>query len=74
MGGSSFDGSHRLQLLDLEVAGDSLSVGLEVDVKEVLDAADVTETGRFASNTNRELVPVDIGLVSTGDRFFRNSR
>jgi len=74
MGGSSLAGSQRLQLLDLDVAGESLSAGRDVDVKEVLDAADVTETGRLPSNTNRELVPVDMGLVRTGDRFFKNSR
>jgi hypothetical protein len=74
MGGSSRDGSHLLQLLDLEVTGESLSAGADVDVKEALDAAEVTETGRLLSKTNRELVPVDIGLVRTGDRFFRNSR
>jgi hypothetical protein len=74
MGGSSRDLSHRLQLLDLEVAGESFSAGADVDVKDALDAADVTETGRLPSKTKRELVPVDIGLVSTGDRFFRNSR
>jgi hypothetical protein len=73
MGGSSRTGSQRLQLLDLDVAGESFSAGAEVDVKEVLDAAEVIETGRL-SKTNRELVPVDIGLVRTGDRFFRNSR
>lgn len=74
MGGSSRDLSHRLQLLDLEVAGESLSAGAEVEVKDALDAAEVTETGRLPSKTNRELVPVDMGLVRTGDRFFRNSR
>lgn len=66
--------SHPLQLLDLEVAGESLSAGAAVDVKEPLDADDVTDTGRLASKTNRELVPVDMGLVRTGDRFLRNSR
>jgi hypothetical protein len=74
MGGSSRAGSHRLQLLDLEVAGESLSAGADVDVKEALEAAEVTETGRLPSKTNRELVPVDMGLVRTGDRFLRNSR
>jgi hypothetical protein len=74
MGGSSRDGSHRLQLLDLDVAGESFSAGADVDVKEALEAADVTETGRLLSKTKRELVPVDMGLVRTGDRFFRNSR
>jgi hypothetical protein len=76
IGGSSLspDRSHRLQLLDLEVAGESLSAGAEVDVKEALDAAEVTEMGLLLSKTNRELVPVDIGLVRTGDRFLRNSR
>lgn len=74
IGGSSFAGSHRLQLLDLDVAGESLSAGADVDVKDALDAADVTETGRLPSKTNRELVPVDMGLVRTGDRFLRNSK
>jgi hypothetical protein len=74
MGGSSLAGSHLLQLLDLEVAGESLSAGADVDVKEALDAADVTETGRLPSKTNRELVPVDIGLERTGDIVFRNSK
>lgn len=74
MGGSSRDLSHRLQLLDLDVAGESLSTGAEVEVKDALDAAEVTETGRLPSKTNRELVPVDMGLVRTGDRFLRNSR
>jgi hypothetical protein len=74
MGGSSLAGSHLLQLLDLEVAGDSLSAGADVDVKEALDAADVTDTGRLPSKTNRELVPVDIGLERTGDIVFRNSK
>lgn len=66
--------SHRLQLLDRDVAGDSLSTGAAVDVNEALDADEVPETGRLASKTNRELVPVDMGLVRTGDRFLRNSR
>lgn len=66
--------SQRLQLLDLEVAGESLLTGADVDVKEALDADDVTETGRLPSKTNRELVPVDMGLVRTGDMLLRNSR
>ena len=76
IGGSSLAGSHRLQLLDLDVAGESFSTGAEVDVdvEEVPDADDVTDTGRLASKTNRELVPVDMGLVRTGDMFLRNSR
>jgi hypothetical protein len=74
IGGSSLAGSHRLQLLDLDVAGESFSTGAEVDVEEVPDADDVTDTGRLASKTNRELVPVDIGLVRTGDMVLRNSR
>lgn len=74
MGGSSRDLSHRLQLLDLDVAGESLSAGAEVEVNDALEAAEVTETGRLPSKTNRELVPVDMGLVRTGDRFFKNSR
>lgn len=43
-------------------------------MKEPLDAEEVTDTGRLASKTKRELVPVDMGLVSTGERFLRNSR
>lgn len=74
MGGSSLAGSQRLQLLDLEVAGESLSTGADVDVNEALDADDVTETGRLPSKMNLELVPVDIGLVRTGDMLLRNSR
>lgn len=74
IGGSSLDGSHRLQLLDLDDAGESLFIGAEVDVKDALDAEDVTETGRLPSKTKRELVPVDMGLVRTGDMLFRNSR
>jgi len=74
VGGADIGGSHRLQLLDREVTGDSFSFGADVEVKEALDADEVTETGRLPSKTNRELVPVDIGLVRTGDRVFRNSR
>jgi hypothetical protein len=74
IGGSSLAGSHLLQLLDLEVAGESLSAGAEVDVKDALEADDVTEVGRQSPKTNLVLVPVDIGLDMTGDRFFRNSR
>ena len=74
MGSSSLVWSHRLQLLDLEVAGESLSMGADVEVQEALDADDVTETGRLPSKTNLELVPVDMGLVRTGERVFRNSR
>lgn len=77
MGGSgSLDDSHLLQLLDLDVVGEALSAGAgaDVDVKEALEADDVTEAGRLSPKTNLELVPVDIGLDRTGDRFFRNSR
>jgi len=75
MGGwSSLEVSHLLQLLDLDVAGESLSTGADVDVKEALEADEVTEVGRLSPNTNLQLVPVDIGLERTGDRFFRNSR
>lgn len=74
IGGSSLGWSQRLQLLDLDVAGDSFSTGADVDVKEPLDADEVTDTGRLPSKTKRELVPVDMGLVSTGDSVFRNSR
>lgn len=73
IGGSSFAGSQRLQLLDLEVAGDSLSAGPEVDVNELLEAVDVIEVGR-PSKTNLVLVPVDIGLMKAGDRVLRKSR
>lgn len=65
--------SHRLQLLDLDVGGESLSAGA-VDVKEALEADEVTEVGRLSPKTNLQLVPVDIGLERTGDRFLRNSR
>ena len=51
-----------------------MSTGADVDVKEALDADDVTETGRLPSKMNLELVPVDIGLVRTGDMLLRNSR
>jgi hypothetical protein len=75
IGGScSFEVSHLLQLLDLDVAGESLSAGADVDVKDALEADDVTEVGRLSPKTNFELVPVDIGLDRTGERFFRNSR
>lgn len=76
IGGSSLVVSHLLQLLDLEVAGESLSLstGADVDVKDALEADDVTEVGRLSPKTNLELVPVDIGLESTGDKFLRNSR
>jgi hypothetical protein len=68
--------SHRLQLLDLEVAGESLSLsaGADVDVNDALEADDVTEVGRLSPKTNLQLVPVDMGLDRTGDRFLRNSR
>jgi hypothetical protein len=69
------------QLLDLDVAGDDVAVfaaaGTEVDVKEALEADDVTEAievGRLPSKTNLELVPVDMGLIRTGDRVLRKSR
>jgi hypothetical protein len=51
-----------------------LSTGADVDVKEALDVDDVTEVGRLSPKTNLELVPVDMGLDRTGERFFRNSR
>lgn len=65
--------SLRLQLLDLEVAGDSLSAGPDVVVEEPLEAEDVTEVGR-PSKTNLVLVPVDIGLMKAGDNVLRKSR
>jgi len=76
MGTSSLASSFvslRLQLLDLEDAGDSLSAGPDVDVEEPLDADDVTEVRR-PSKTNFVLVPVDIGLMKAGDNVFRKSR
>jgi hypothetical protein len=80
IGGSSLVVSHLLQLLDLEVAGESLSLslslstGADVDVNDALEADDVTEVGRLSPKTNLELVPVDMGLDRTGDKFLRNSR
>lgn len=65
--------SHRLQLLDLEVAGEVLSDAPDVTVKEPLEADDVIEVGR-PSKTNLVLVPVDIGLINAGDRVLRKSR
>lgn len=65
--------SPRLQLLDREVAGESLSAGPDVDVKEALDADDVTEVGR-PSKTNLVLVPVDMGLMKAGESVLRKSR
>jgi hypothetical protein len=79
-GGSCFAPSQLQQLLDLDVAGDDVVVfaaGPDVDVKEALEADDVTEAievGRFPSKTNLELVPVDMGLMRTGDRVLRKSR
>lgn len=76
MGTSSLASSFvslRLQLLDLEVAGESLYAGPDVDVKEALEADDVTEVGR-PSKTNLVLVPVDMGLMKAGDRVLRKSR
>jgi hypothetical protein len=76
IGGSSLVVSHLLQLLDLEVAGESLSLsaGADVDVNDALEADEVTEVGRLSPKTNLQLVPVDMGLDRTGDRFLRNSR
>lgn len=89
MGGSFADSwgsclmwSQLLQLLALEVAGVdvtdlSLSAGPDVKVKEPLDADEVTEAievGLLPWNTNFSLVPVDIGLMRTGDRVLRKSR
>lgn len=74
IGGSSLAGSPRLRLLDLDVAGESLSAGADVDVKEALDADDVTEVGRFPSKTNLVLVPVDMGLMKAGESVLRKSR
>ena len=65
--------SERLQLLDRDVAGESLLPGPGVDVKEPLDADDVTEVGR-PSKTNLVLVPVDIGLMNAGDNVLRKSK
>lgn len=75
---SCLEWSQLQQLLALEVAGESvLSAGAEVDVYEALEADDVTdvmEAGRLPSKTNLELVPVDMGLIRTGDRVLRKSR
>lgn len=71
---SSFEVSQLPQLFDLDVAGESLSDGADVDVKDVLEADEVTEVGRLSPKTNLQLVPVDMGLERTGDRFLRNSR
>ena len=75
IGTSSFTSlvSLRLQLLDREVAGESLSTGPDVDVKEPLEADDVTDVGR-PSKTNLVLVPVDMGLMKAGDNVLRKSR
>jgi hypothetical protein len=71
---SSLEVSQLLQLLDLDVGGESLSAGADVDVNDALEAADVIEGVRLSPKTNLELVPVDMGLERTGDRFLRNSR
>jgi hypothetical protein len=68
-----------LQLLDLEEAGEtlSLSAGADVDVKEALEADEVTDArdvGRLASKTNLVLDPVGRGLMSAGDSVLRKSR
>lgn len=65
--------SLRLQLLDLEVAGESFSPGPDVVVNEPLEADDVREVGR-PSKTNLVLVPVDMGLMNAGDRVLRKSK
>jgi hypothetical protein len=74
MGGSSFADSHRLRLLDLDVAGESLSAGADVEVDEALAADAVPEVGREPSKTNLVLVPVDMGLMKAGDSVLRKSR
>lgn len=72
--------SQLQQLLDLDVAGDGAAVfsaGPEVEVKEALEADEVTdaiEVGRLPSKTNLELVPVDMGLMRTGESVLRKSR
>lgn len=79
-GGSCFEWSQLQQLLALEEAGDVgefLSAGADVDVNEPLEAEDVTEAievGLLPSKTNLELVPVPIGLMSTGESVLRKSR
>lgn len=79
-GGSGLEWSQLQQLLAREVAGDDgvvLSAGPDVDVHDALDADDVTdaiEVGRLPSNTNLELLPVDMGLIRTGDSVLRKSR
>lgn len=75
-GGSDLECSQLQQLLALEEAGD-FSAGPDVDVNEALEADDVTEAievGRLPSKTNLVLVPVGIGLMSTGDKVLRKSR
>jgi hypothetical protein len=80
LGGSSLPWSQLQQLLALDEAGDRgefLSAGAEVEVKEVLEADDVTEAmevGRLPSKTNLVLVPVGIGLMMAGDSVLRKSR
>jgi hypothetical protein len=82
MGGSGFPLSQCFalsqlqQLLALDEAGEILSAGAEVGVKLLDVDEDVTEAmeERFPSKTNLELVPVDMGLISTGERVFRKSR
>jgi hypothetical protein len=74
--------SQLLQLLALEVAGVevtdfALSAGPEVKVNEPLEADEVTEAievGLLPWKTNFSLVPVDMGLMRTGDRVLRKSR
>lgn len=80
--GSCLMWSQLLQLLALDVAGVevtdfSLSPGPEVMVNEPLDAEEVTEAmevGLLPWKTNFSLVPVDIGLMRTGERVLRKSR
>lgn len=63
--------------VDVAVLALSLSAGPDVDVKEVLEADEVTEAmdvGRLPSKRNVVLVPVDNGLMRTGDRVLRKSR
>jgi hypothetical protein len=79
-GGSCFAWSQLQQLLALDEAGDAgefLSAGADVEVKDALEADEVTEAmevGRLPSKTNWVLVPVGMGLMSTGDSVLRKSR
>lgn len=83
MGGSSLEGSHRLLLLGFDVAGESLSRGVEAEAEveveveaevEVEIEVEVEVEVDVGIEVEVEVVVVDTGLVSTGERFLRNSR